>query len=96
MTKETMKISAVIMFSIRILSPITTLVKGAWKYRNGPERTEWTKTDRNGSEWTGMDPNGPEWTKTDRNGPKDTMKSLALHPLFNIRIEKSLNIFILA
>ena len=54
---------------------------------------------------TGMDWNGPEWTRertgmdtgmdtgTDRNGPEDTMKSLALHPLFDIRIEKSLNMF---
>ena len=47
--------------------------------------------------------NGPEWTPertgmdtgTDRNGPEDTMKSLALHPLFDIRIEKSLKIFTL-
>ena len=64
------------------------------------EIPEWTETDRNGHrngpKRTGMDPNGPEWTKTDRNGPKDTMKSVALHRLFNIRIEKSLNIFILA
>ena len=54
---------------------------------------------------TGMDWNGPEWTPawtrewtrmdtgTDRNGPEDTMKSLALHPLSDIRIGKSLNIF---
>ena len=54
---------------------------------------------------TGMDRNGhrhgPEWTRertgmdtgTDRNGPEDMMKSLVLHPLFDIRIEKSLNIF---
>ena len=77
------------------------LAMGAWKYRNGPKRTGMdTGMDQNVPEWTPewirMDPNGPEWTKTDRNGPKDTMKSLALHPLFNIRIEKSLNIFILA
>ena len=65
-------------------------------HRNGPEWTvEWTGMDWNGH-W-----NGPEWTPertgmdtgTDRNGPEDTMKSLALHPLFDIRIEKSLNIF---
>ena len=59
-----------------------------------------TGMDRNGPEWTGtdigMDRNGPEWTKMDRNGPEDTTKSLVLHPLFNIRIEKSLNIFMLA
>ena len=106
--------------------------RGAWKYRNGPERTrmdsgmdrngpewtvEWTGMDRNGPEWTpgrtrmdtGMDQNGcgnghrhgPEWTRertgmdtgTDWNGPEDTMKSLALHLLFDIRIEKNLNIF---
>ena len=82
---------------------------GAWKYRNGPERTGMdTGTDPNGqwngpewtAEWTGMDRNGPEWTQertgmdtgTDWNGPEDTMKSLALHPLFDIRIEKSLNV----
>ena len=62
---------------------------GAWKYRNGPEQTG---TDPN-AQW-----NGPERTRMDsgmdRNGPEDTMKSLALHPLFDIRIEKSLNIFI--
>ena len=61
-----------------------------------PERTGMdTGTDQNGHG------NGPEWTPertrmdtgTDRNGPEDTMKSLALHPLFDIRIEKSLNIF---
>ena len=49
----------------------------------------------NGPEWTGMD-SGMDTgmdTGTDRNGPEDTMKSLALHPLFDIRIEKSLNIF---
>ena len=70
---------------------------GHW---NGPEwMREWTGidtgTDRNGHR------HGPEWTPertgmdtgTDRNGPEDTMKSLALHPLFDIRIEKSLNIF---
>ena len=56
------------------------------------EIPEWTGTDlnghRNGPEWT------VEWTGTDRNGPEGMMKSLALHPLFDIRIEKSLNIFI--
>ena len=45
---------------------------------------------------TGMDRNGSEWTETDRNGPEDKTESLVLHPLFNIRIEKSLNIFMLA
>ena len=60
------------------------------------EIPEWTGTDWNGPERTGMDRNGPEWTKTDRNGPEDTTKSIVLHPLFNIRIEKCLNIFMLA
>ena len=71
---------------------------------NGPEwMWEWTGIDTGMD--TGMDRNGhgngPEWTRertgmdtgTDRNGPEDTMKSLALHPLFDVRIEKSLNIF---
>ena len=65
------------------------------KYEGCMEIQEWTGTDWNGHG------NGPEWprertgmdTGTDRNGPEDTMKSLALHPLFDIRIEKSLNIF---
>ena len=59
------------------------------------EIQEWTGTNRNGHR------HGPELTRertgintgTDRNGPEDTMKSLALHPLFDIRTEKSLNIF---
>ena len=66
---------------------------GAWKYRNRPERTGMdTGTAPNG-QWNGPERTGMD-SGMDRNGPEDTKKSLALHPLFDIRIEKSLNIFI--
>ena len=71
------------------------------------EIPEWTGMDT-GMDWNGHrngHRHGPEWTPErtrmdtgtdtgkDRNGPEDTMKSLGLNPLFDIRIEKSLNIF---
>ena len=75
--------------------PEWTGTDGTGPERTGrtPERTGMdTGTDRNG-QWNGPERTGMD-SGMDRNGPEDTMKSLALHPLFDIRIEKSLKIFI--